>query len=114
MKLKDKVAVVTGAASGLGRAIALRYVQEGARVAIADLDLDAANAVAAGINAAGGKAMGVAMDVTSEAQVDAGIDAIAAALGGRRCSPSTSTARFSRRARASGTCTGRGAAAASS
>jgi 3-hydroxybutyrate dehydrogenase len=82
MKLKDKVAVVTGAASGIGKAIALRYAQEGARVAIADLKFDAANAVAAEINAAGGTAIGVAMDVTDEAQVDAGIEAIAAALGG--------------------------------
>jgi 3-hydroxybutyrate dehydrogenase len=82
MKLKDKVAVVTGAASGIGKAIALRYAQEGARVAIADLNFDAANAVAAEINAAGGKAIGVAMDVTDEGQVDAGIEAIAAALGG--------------------------------
>jgi 3-hydroxybutyrate dehydrogenase len=82
MKLKDKVAVVTGAASGIGKAIALRYAQEGARVAIADLKFDAANAVAAEINAAGGTAIGVAMDVTDEAQVDAAIEAIAAALGG--------------------------------
>jgi len=82
MKLKDKVAIVTGAASGIGKAIALRYVQEGAKVAIADLNLDAANAVAAEINAAGGKAMGVAMDVTNEAQVDTGVEAVAAALGG--------------------------------
>jgi len=82
MKLKDKVAIVTGAASGIGKAIALRYVQEGAKVAVADLNLDAANAVAAEINAAGGKAMGVAMDVTNEAQVDAGVEAVAATLGG--------------------------------
>ncbi len=82
MKLKDKVAIVTGAASGIGKAIALRYVQEGAKVAVADLNIDAANAVAAEINAAGGKAMGVAMDVTNEAQVDIGVEAVAAALGG--------------------------------
>ncbi|MEO8751736.1 MAG: 3-hydroxybutyrate dehydrogenase [Casimicrobiaceae bacterium] len=73
MKLKDKVAIVTGAASGLGKAIALRYAQEGASLAIADLNLDAANAVAGEINAGGGHAIGIAMDVTSEEGVNNGV-----------------------------------------
>jgi 3-hydroxybutyrate dehydrogenase len=82
MKLDGKVAIVTGAASGLGREIARIYAREGAAVAIADLNLVAANAVAAEIRAAGGKAMGVAMDVTSEDEVNKGVAAVAAAFGG--------------------------------
>jgi 3-hydroxybutyrate dehydrogenase len=75
MLLKDKVAVVTGAASGIGKEIALTYAREGAKVAIADLNLDGANAAAAEIEKIGGHAIGVAMDVTSEAEVEAGMPA---------------------------------------
>lgn len=82
MKLAGKVAVVTGAASGLGAAIARAYAAEGARVAIADLDAAAAEGMAAELRAAGGEAMGLGMDVTSEAQVTQGIDAVAAQFGG--------------------------------
>jgi 3-hydroxybutyrate dehydrogenase len=82
MKLEGKVAIVTGAASGLGKEIAHVYAREGARVAIADLNLDAANACAADIRAAGGQAMAVAMDVTSEDAVIAGVAAVVAAYGG--------------------------------
>jgi 3-hydroxybutyrate dehydrogenase len=83
MNLNDKVAIVTGAASGIGQAIAERYAAEGAKVAIADLNIDAANATAAIINATKpGMAMGVAMDVTSEDQVNAGVAAVVAAWGG--------------------------------
>ena len=79
--LKGKVAVVTGAASGIGKAIAQTLAIEGATVAIADLKLDAANAVAREITAQGGRAIGVAMDVTVEAEVDHGIDAVVAQFG---------------------------------
>ncbi len=65
MRLKDKVAIVTGAASGIGKEIALTYAREGARVAVADLDKGAADAAADEILAAGGQALGIAMDVTS-------------------------------------------------
>ena len=82
MRMKDKVAIVTGAASGIGKEIAQAYAREGAKVAIADLKLDAASAAATQIKAAGGQAMGVAMDVTDEAQVEAGVAAVAAAFGG--------------------------------
>ena len=82
MNLTDKVAVVTGAASGIGKDIARVYVAAGAKVAIADLALDAAKAAAAELDPTGTRAIGVAMDVTDEVQVDTGIDAIAAALGG--------------------------------
>ena len=74
MNLDNKIAIVTGAASGIGLAIAKRYAQAGGRVAIADLKLDAAQAAADGINADHpGAAMAVEMDVTSEDQVNAGV-----------------------------------------
>ena len=82
MKLKDKVAIVTGAASGIGKAIAATYAREGARVVIADLNAQASEATAAELRAAGGQAMGVAMDVTSEEAVNAGVAAVVKAWGG--------------------------------
>ena len=81
-KLQDKVAIVTGAASGIGKAIATLFAQEGARVAIADLNRQAADATAAELKAAGGRALGVAMDVTDEHAVDAGVDEVVKAWGG--------------------------------
>jgi 3-hydroxybutyrate dehydrogenase len=80
--MTDKVAVVTGAASGIGREIAKQFFAAGAKVAIADLNADGANAVAAEFDPTGSRAMGLAMDVTSEAAVDAGIEAVAARFGG--------------------------------
>ncbi len=82
MKLTDKVCIVTGSASGIGKEIALTYAREGAKVVIADLSLDAAQATADAITQAGGKAMAVAMDVTNEEQVNAGVAAVVAAYGG--------------------------------
>ena len=61
MKLKDKSAIVTGAASGIGKEIAHVFAQEGAKVAIADMNQAAADAAAADIRAAGGQAIGVTM-----------------------------------------------------
>ena len=83
MNLDNKIAIVTGAASGIGLAIAKRYAQAGGRVAIADLKLDAAQAAADGINADHpGAAMAVEMDVTSEDQVNAGVAKVVEAWGG--------------------------------
>lgn len=82
MKLQGKTALVTGAASGIGKAIAELLAREGAAVGVADINLAAAQAAAAGIEAAGGKALGVAMDVTDEKAVDDGTDAVAQAFGG--------------------------------
>lgn len=81
MKLKDKVCIVTGAASGIGKAIADIYAGEGGKVVIADLNLDAAQKAADDIVASGGIAMAVAMDVTSEEQVNAGVAKVVEAWG---------------------------------
>jgi 3-hydroxybutyrate dehydrogenase len=82
MRLKDKVAIVTGAASGIGKEIALTYAREGAKVAVADLDKGAADAAAGEILAAGGQSLGIAMDVTSEQAVNDGVAAVVATFGG--------------------------------
>ncbi|MBT0667855.1 3-hydroxybutyrate dehydrogenase [Novosphingobium profundi] len=83
MKLKDKVCIVTGAASGIGHAIARRYASEGGKVAIADLNLEAAQKAADSIHETyGTEAMAVAMDVTSEEQVEAGVAKVVEAWGG--------------------------------
>jgi 3-hydroxybutyrate dehydrogenase len=73
MRLENRVAVVTGAASGIGKEIARTYLREGAKVAIADLNQAGADAAAAELGGPDGRAIGVAMDVTSEEQVEAGM-----------------------------------------
>jgi 3-hydroxybutyrate dehydrogenase len=82
MQLKNKTAFITGSASGIGKAIATLYASEGARVVIADLNGDAAASTAAALVATGAQAIGVAVDVTDEAQVDAAVSQAAAAFGG--------------------------------
>ena len=82
MKLKDKVCIVTGAASGIGKEIALTYAREGGKVVIADMNKPAAQATADEINNSGGTAMAVVMDVTSEEQVNAAVAEVVAAYGG--------------------------------
>ncbi|KAF1711169.1 3-hydroxybutyrate dehydrogenase [Pseudoxanthomonas kalamensis DSM 18571] len=79
--LHGKVAVVTGAASGIGKQIALVLAARGCAVAIADLNADGAKVVADEIIAGGGKATGVTMDVTNEAAVNDGIAQVTATLG---------------------------------
>jgi 3-hydroxybutyrate dehydrogenase len=81
MKLTNKTAIVTGAASGIGKEISLVYSKAGAKVAIADMNLDQANLVAEEIKALGGQAMAVAMNVADEDQVNQGIDAVADRFG---------------------------------
>jgi 3-hydroxybutyrate dehydrogenase len=78
-QLQDKIAIVTGAASGLGKDIALIYAREGAKVAVADLNLSAAKDVAAEI---GANAMAIAMDVSDEAQVNTAVATVVKAWGG--------------------------------
>lgn len=81
MRLQDKVAVITGAASGIGLEIARTFAREGARIVIADLNQAGADAAAASLDPTGKRALGVAMDVTDEAQVDAGMARAADAFG---------------------------------
>lgn len=83
MRLKGKSAIITGAASGIGRDIALLFAREGANIGVADLRQDAADATAREINnAAGGAAIGLAMDVSSEQQVNDGVEAFVVKFGG--------------------------------
>ena len=82
MRLRGKSAIITGAASGIGKNIALVFAREGAKVAIADLNNDAAEATANEIRGSGGQAMGVAMDVTDEQAVNEGVAAVVRSFGG--------------------------------
>lgn len=82
MRMKDKRAIITGAASGIGKEIARAFAREGAKVCIADLVLDQAKATAAEITRAGGIAIAQPMDVTDEQQVEAGVAATIERFGG--------------------------------
>jgi 3-oxoacyl-[acyl-carrier protein] reductase len=78
----DRVAIVTGAARGIGAATAQRLAADGLAVAVLDLDQDDARATVAAIDAAGGRAIAVGADVGDADQVQAAVDRIAAELGG--------------------------------
>ena len=80
--LEGKRAIVTGAGSGMGRAAALRFAAEGARVGLIDMDETAAGAVAAEIEAAGGEALVLRADVRSEDDVAAAVERAASPWGG--------------------------------
>lgn len=80
-KLTDKVALITGGASGIGRATAELFAAEGARVMIADWNLEGAEATAATIQAQGGEAIASKTDVSSEADIQAMIQATMAQFG---------------------------------
>src|SRR5690606_12745828 len=83
-ELSRRVAVITGAASGIGRAAAERLAEAGAHVVIADINVEAAQEVAAGINKSVGseRALALAMDVTNEAAVVAGLEQVVLTYGG--------------------------------
>jgi 3-hydroxybutyrate dehydrogenase len=80
-RLSDKVAVITGAASGIGKEIALAFAREGAKVAIADLDQKAAQETAFEIDPLARSALGLAMDVSKEEQVEVGMARVIEAFG---------------------------------
>ena len=80
--LKDRICIVTGAASGIGREIAAAFTREGARVAIADLAVADAVATAAELGSAKGRAMAVRMDVTDEGEVARGVESVVKAWDG--------------------------------
>ena len=80
-KLEGKVAFITGAASGIGKEIALEFAHEGAKIAIADLNKQAADIAAAEIEKTGTEAIGIGVDVTDEAQVDAAVQTTVKVFG---------------------------------
>jgi NAD(P)-dependent dehydrogenase (short-subunit alcohol dehydrogenase family) len=83
--LDGKVALVTGGGNGIGREAALAFAREGARVAVADYEAEAARSTVAMINGAGGQAISLAGDVTIAAQVQAMLDGTIAAYGRLDC-----------------------------
>lgn len=80
-RLADKVAIVTGGGAGIGRASAEMFAREGAAVAVLDVRGDAASAVATAISDSGGRAVGVAADVTDDTQVRAAVEQVRGAFG---------------------------------
>ena len=81
MRLEGKTAIVTGGASGIGRAICELFAEEGARLTIADIDVEGGEQTLASVRAAGGVAQFVATDVSKEADVQAMVQAAADAYG---------------------------------
>lgn len=82
MRLQNKNAIVTGGAGGIGRATSLAFAAEGANVAIVDLNAEAAEAVAEEIRAAGGSAVAIGADVSSEADIERVVASVVDGFGG--------------------------------
>ena len=81
MKLKDKVAIVTGAAKGIAKGMAFRFAREGAAVVLADLDKESIDRNAADIEKLGGKALAVQMNVTDRVAIQKTVDAVVGRFG---------------------------------
>ena len=81
MLLKDRVAIVTGGAKGMGEGICYRFAEEGAAVAVVDIDAKEAEKTAANIKKKGGKAVAITCDVTNEKQVKATVDQVVKEFG---------------------------------
>lgn len=81
MRLKDKIAIVTGGGSGIGRGVSLAYAREGAAVVVADVNLETAQETVTEIEAAGGKALAVRVDVADPAQITAMVETARAHFG---------------------------------
>jgi 3-oxoacyl-[acyl-carrier protein] reductase len=81
VRLNDKVAIVTGAAQGIGLATAIRFATEGARVVVADLSAARVEAAVASLRAAGGRALGCLVDVTDRVTIDAMVAEVRAEWG---------------------------------
>jgi len=82
MRLKGRIALITGAAGGIGKEIALAFAREGARVAVADIALEATAVTVAHLKEQGGQAMGLIMDVAVERSVTEGVSSVVAMFGG--------------------------------
>lgn len=82
MRLQNKNAIVTGGAGGIGRATSLAFAAEGAKVAVVDLNAEAAEAVAEEIRAAGGTALAIGADVSSEADIERVVASVVDGFGG--------------------------------
>ena len=87
-KLANKTIIVTGGGGGIGGAACRRFSKEGGNVAVFDMNMEAAERVAAGIVADGGKAMAFRCDITNRAEVDAAVAAVTSPAG--RASSGTS------------------------
>ena len=81
MRLKDKVALITGGARGIGRAIGLTFAREGADIAVADVNLEIAQQTVLEIQSLGRKAMALEMDVTNYEKVEEGVNKILDKMG---------------------------------
>jgi 3-oxoacyl-[acyl-carrier protein] reductase len=81
MRLKDKVSIITGSARGIGYATALKFAREGAKVVVCDLDLKGVEDVVREIKAAGGEAIGFALNVVDKASITAMVKGVMAAYG---------------------------------
>ena len=81
MRIKDRVAIVTGGAMGIGQGICIRLAEEGARVAIFDVNLEEAQKTAQVIDKAGGTALALKVDITRAAEVEAAVKKVISTLG---------------------------------